>query len=901
MAERFKKSEQVRWLEGVLKRPLLPAVGDSVIGYENRKCYQLDAAGNITGLNLWNCQIEDVSFLRELPSLTTLNLAGTSLSDVSFLRELSSLTTLNLAANSLSDVSFLRELTSLTTLNLSYTSLSDVSFLRELTSLTTLDLSGNSLSYGSFLRELTSLTTLDLSHNKLTSLEWAVDLLQLRSLSVDQNQITRLPRELLQLGVEVESRELNGLLPQSINVGGNPLESPPPEVIRQGHSAIVAWFAETQEPPEPDDEDEQERPLGEVKVILVGDGGAGKTSLRKRLMGKDADPQESQTHGIEIHDCRFQIGGRELLVHFWDFGGQEIMHATHQFFLSRRSLYLLVLDGRKEEDPEYWLEHIKAFGGDSPVLVVLNKMDENPGFEVDRRDLLRKYGNNVRDFFRVACLKKRGSGIPDLKKELLKALGKVELAQTNWPPRWFRVKTRLQESARDFIEYSEYEQICLEEKLDNEDSQAVLVRFLHDLGFVLHFEEPFLETTQVLQPHWVTQAVYRIINAPVPADRHGVLPVKRLKDILKKTEDHHYKYPTDKHHYIIELMKKFELCYELPDPGERRILVPDLLERQEPAFDFPTENVLRFRYQYEFLPRSVMPRFIVRQQTDIDGELRWRTGVVLVHPETKARAVVRSDQHRKRISIEVSGESQACRRDYFKILRETFRKIHDDFQALAIKQEIPLPDSPDHTVAYADLLFHEEKGRAEILVGSVRREYPVRDLLDGIESVEDRQRQRDEEQRRGPHRQGHTIHNHYGDVDMSKNTSVNGTGNVVGDGNRDVNVTAGKNINQVTAGHIENAFNTARNSDRSEELKRLLENLAREMTLVAEKLSAESPEKAEKAASELERLTSEVTKEKPDRRYWELSLDGVKNAAKAVGDVGKTALSLAADLLTVLG
>ncbi len=74
-----------------------------------------------------------------------------------------------------------------------------------------------------------------------------------------------------------------------------------------------------------------------------------------------------------------------------------------------------------------------------------------------------------------------------------------------------------------------------------------------------------------------------------------------------------------------------------------------------------------------------------------------------------------------------------------------------------------------------------------------------------------------------------------------------------------------------------------------------------EMTLVAEKLSAESPEKAEKAASELERLTSEVTKEKPDRRYWELSLDGVKNAAKAVGDVGKTALSLAADLLTVLG
>jgi internalin A len=33
-------------------------------------------------------------------------------------------------------------------------------------------------------------------------------------------------------------------------------------------------------------------------------------------------------------------------LNVWDFGGQEIMHATHQFFLTRRSLYLLVLSGR---------------------------------------------------------------------------------------------------------------------------------------------------------------------------------------------------------------------------------------------------------------------------------------------------------------------------------------------------------------------------------------------------------------------------------------------------------------------------------------------------------------------------------------------------------------------------
>jgi internalin A len=64
-------------------------------------------------------------------------------------------------------------------------------------------------------------------------------------------------------------------------------------------------------------------------------------------------------------------GEREIKVNFWDFGGQEIMHATHQFFLSKRSLYILVLDGRKDEKPEYWLKLIENFGGDSPVLVVI--------------------------------------------------------------------------------------------------------------------------------------------------------------------------------------------------------------------------------------------------------------------------------------------------------------------------------------------------------------------------------------------------------------------------------------------------------------------------------------------------------------------------------------------------
>ena len=97
-------------------------------------------------------------------------------------------------------------------------------------------------------------------------------------------------------------------------------------------------------------------------------------------------------------------------LHVWDFGGQEIMHSTHQFFLTQRSLYLLVLNGRQgheDADAEYWLNLIDSFGEDSPVIVVLNKIKEHP-FDLNRRGLMQKFGI-VRDFIETDC--EDGTGI----------------------------------------------------------------------------------------------------------------------------------------------------------------------------------------------------------------------------------------------------------------------------------------------------------------------------------------------------------------------------------------------------------------------------------------------------------------------------------------------------------
>jgi internalin A len=90
----------------------------------------------------------------------------------------------------------------------------------------------------------------------------------------------------------------------------------------------------------------------ESRVLFVGEGSAGKTwlyeALNSRVKGGNRK-EDTGTVGVEIgpvalnHPERTDI---RMQLACWDFSGQTVNHATHQFFFSRRSLFLLVWSAR---------------------------------------------------------------------------------------------------------------------------------------------------------------------------------------------------------------------------------------------------------------------------------------------------------------------------------------------------------------------------------------------------------------------------------------------------------------------------------------------------------------------------------------------------------------------------
>ncbi|EDN67620.1 leucine-rich-repeat protein [Beggiatoa sp. PS] len=529
------------------------------------------------------------------------------------------------------------------------------------------------------------------------------------------NQLTTWPVEMAQLKIETYWK---WQLRKGFYLEGNPLENPPPEIIQQGQTTLLEYFKAG----------EQQR-LNEVKVLLVGDGGAGKTSLVKQLLGEKFNPHESQTKGINIkqwevvdisHLETTTEDEQKIKAHLWDFGGQEIMHATHQFFLSKRSLYILVLDGRKEENPEYWLKYIESFGGDSPILVVLNKLDQHSAFEVNQKDLRNKYPG-IQGFYRLSC--ETQEGIPEFRMAFQQALHKIEIRRMFLPITWFEIKTQLEQMAEPYIDYTQYTNICASANIIDKSTQQILINYLCHLGTILHFQESQLKYTHVLEPKWVTQAIYKIINARRVTDNKGILEFDDLETILEPEDDHDYVYPGEQHTYIVGLMKKFELCYPL---DEQRVLIPDLLPVEEPDFSFDQLQTLQVQLHYNFLPKSVMPRFIVRRHRDIKENLRWRTGVVLSDKDFQATAVVKSDNEARKIYIEVSGPQ---RRDYFAIVRKTFKDINNSFEKLEVDERVCLPKNPDITISLEHLYRLEKMGQTTYIPEGANKPYNIRELL----------------------------------------------------------------------------------------------------------------------------------------------------------------------------
>jgi internalin A len=518
-------------------------------------------------------------------------------------------------------------------------------------------------------------TELDLSDLGLTELPDSVgQLTQLQSLDVGVNQLTTLPEWL---------RELTR--PMELHLEGNPNLGLPIEIVKSHDSQKIAdYYFRTVAPG-------QRQALNEFKLILVGRGGVGKTTLVHRLV-KGEFKEFKRTPGINITRWPMEIAGKTARAHVWDFGGQEILHGTHRFFMTERALYLVLISGREgteDHDAEYWLSLVRSFAGDVPVIVVLNKWDDFH-FELNREELRRKYGQNL-VFWETDA--KSGRGMHRLDQHIRRLAKELPGLKAAWPTAWHEIKTKLPEQKKNYLTFAEFCTFCHGCGIAGARDHEALAESLHDLGLMLAYRrDEALRDIGVLNPEWVTKGIYQMLTAPVLQNAGGEFTVKTFADVLPPK-----KYPAPLHPYLLALMRKFRLCHPLDDKGERHLIPQLLTKAEEPSLDaaFPADQCLGFAYRYDaVLPEGLFPRFIVETYVHHEPKFVWRTGVVL--QRANCRALVRGDIQGRTVTIRVTGPGGG-RRELLGIIREHLERITTAMRSCPSQPWFRFPAIPRRT------------------------------------------------------------------------------------------------------------------------------------------------------------------------------------------------------------
>jgi internalin A len=610
----------------------------------------------------------------QLQSLTTLDLRHNYLTSVSTrIAQLPSLTTLDLGDNQLSTISrAIGQLPNLVHLDLSSNQLTSVpDTIGQLQNLTRLDLSSNQLAtVPDAIGQLQNLTHLDLSNNQIVAVPNALTQLQnLTDLHLYRNRLTTVPEAIVQLP------NLKKLL-----LNGNPIQIPPPEVVEQGIGAMRNYFRQMKAT--------GQDYIYEAKLLIVGEAGAGKTTLAKKIQNPNYElHDEVSTKGIEVVRWEFPLltdssslkkpeESRTFRVNIWDFGGQEIYHATHQFFLTRRSLYALVADTRKEDtDFYYWLNVAELLSNNSPLLIIKNEKQDRHR-EINERQLRGQFAN-LKEVLATNLATNRG--LPQVVDEIKFQIRHLPHIGSPLPKTWVKVREALEHDPRNTMSLDEYIALCQKHGFTERKDSLQLSGYLHDLGVCLHFQDDaLLRKTVILKPEWGTSAAYKVLDNPRVIRNLGRFTRADLADIWEAPEF------ADMRDELVQLMMKFQLCYQIPGSPDTYI-APQLLTENQPDYTWDGCDNLLLRYTYQFMPKGILSRFIVVTHPMIaDQCCVWKSGVVLEKDQIRAEVI--EHYGRREIRIRVAGKHK---KEMMTIVTYELDNIHDSYNRLKYDKLIP--------------------------------------------------------------------------------------------------------------------------------------------------------------------------------------------------------------------
>ena len=487
--------------------------------------------------------------------------------------------------------------------------------LLELPSIYELDLSHNNLVIIPDVPEWSaSLSVLDLSYNRLSNLPNSAVAPTLKNLNISNNRFRIVPHcvcsfvglttlniannsEILSLPSELG--RLKNLL--DLDLSGLNNLSDPPRSVRVTTADCIRYLNSRLH---------SARGYYHMKMMLVGKQAMGKSTIVAQLHNKDIGNES--TVGVDVSEWKYAPAYNKKTFHFsiWDFAGQEEYYATHQCFLSKRTLYLLVWNVTEGDagvaDLKPWLNSISVRAPDSCMIVVgtfLDKVSEEDRQSGKIDELLRKVEELTRQYRRlfvtnitVVGLKGRMENVAKLKDYIYNAAADYKIKNQyvmghKIPSSYHALNNKLstiqqlvkEGKHKPIMHAAEFQSMVRDLNLvdiQDDNKLRTATHFLHEIGALLHYDDRKhnLDDLYFVDPPWLCDLMSTVVTVQQrnPYVKQGIL---RSKNILLLFKDK--RFPNKYFNQYLTLLSRFEIALPL-DKDHKRILIPSMLPEKRP-------------------------------------------------------------------------------------------------------------------------------------------------------------------------------------------------------------------------------------------------------------------------------------------------------------------------------
>jgi internalin A len=466
----------------------------------------------------------------------------------------------------------------------------------------------------------------------------------------------------------------------------------------------------------------------EAQMIVIGEPGSGKTTLIRKLIDKNAllPKANEATRGVEKQVYSF-IGnnGEEYRVTITYFGGQERLQATNQLLYKQNALYLLVYNNDySNSDLEKWLESVKMYGGGSPVILVHNAVNNSPVYYDASDELLKRFPFLIEQH--SLDLGKNSANLGALTRSIQKNIQQLPHVGNDMPITWLNVRKNLEQLGlnKRYVSWGDYLEVCENNGIHDEITAEEIATYLHKLGSILYYaNNALLKRIVILRPNWATETIYGILDNEDIRNRKGYFTSQELEKALLNQEWVKLK-PE-----LIELMKAFEICYQLSNKD--LFIIPNLLPNYPQHTWDPWDN-LQFELHYAVKPVALFNRLIVRMHSYIANDLVGRNQVVLKRNQTVAQIT----EFDNKIKIRIRGKEAKV---FLNLIQNTFDDLHAEFINLKVEKFVPckcsecLNSENPQLYDYEGLLKRVESNRKTIECPKSFDEIRILTLLEDVE------------------------------------------------------------------------------------------------------------------------------------------------------------------------